>query len=89
MLCTLGMQAQTAVADSDTLVKVKDPFYLQLYGGFNKSANENLPMSEFTSYPWSAGAFLGLGREFSPLWGWRTALRINRNKSRNVQECES
>ena len=89
LLCTLGMQAQTAVADSDTLVKVKDPFYLQLYGGFNKSANENLPMSEFTSYPWSAGAFLGLGREFSPLWGWRTALRINRNKSRNVQECES
>lgn len=89
LLCTLGMQAQTAVADSDTLVEVKDPFYLQLYGGFNKSANENLPMSEFTRYPWAMGAFLGLGREFSPLWGWRTALRINHNKSRNVQECES
>ena len=89
LLCTLGMQAQTTVADSDTLVEVKDPFYLQLYGGFNKSANENLPMSEFTRYPWAMGAFLGLGREFSPLWGWRTALRINHNKSRNVQECES
>ena len=89
LLCTLGMQAQTTVADSDTIVKVKDPYYLQLYGGINKSANENLPMSEFTSYPWAMGAFFGLGREFSPLWGWRTALRINRNKSRNVQECES
>lgn len=89
LLCTLGMQAQTTVADSDTIVKVKDPYYLQLYGGINKSANENLPMSEFSSYPWAMGAFLGLGREFSPLWGWRTALRINRNKSRNVQECES
>lgn len=89
LLCTLGLQAQTAVADSDTIVKTKDPFYLQLYVGINKSANENLPFSEFTHYPWSYGAFIAVGREISPLWGWRAALRINRNKSRNVQECES
>ena len=66
-----------------------DDLYLQLYGGINKSANENLPFSEFSSYPWAGGMFLGIGREFHALWGWRAALRYNRNKSRNVQECES
>ena len=66
-----------------------DPIYLQLYGGINKSANENLPWSEFSSYPWSGGAFLGIGKEITPLWGWRAALRYNHNKSRNVQKCES
>lgn len=66
-----------------------DPFYLQLYGGINKSANENLPWSEFSSYPWSGGAFIGLGKEITPVWGWRAALRYNHNKSRNVEKCES
>ena len=66
-----------------------DPLYLQLYGGINKSANENLPFSEFSAYPWSGGAFIGLGKELTPVWGWRAALRYNHNKSRNVQECES
>lgn len=66
-----------------------DPIYLQLYGGINKSANENLPWSEFSSYPWSGGAFLGVGKEISPVLGWRVALRYNHNKSRNVQPCES
>ena len=33
--------------------------------------------------------FVGIGREVTPLLGWRAALRINHNKSRNVQECES
>lgn len=67
----------------------KDPLYLQLYGGINKSANENLPWTEFSGYPWSGGAFVGLGGEFTPLWGMRGALRYNHNKSRNVQRCES
>ncbi|MGN0282070.1 MAG: hypothetical protein ACI4B3_07210 [Prevotella sp.] len=66
-----------------------DSLYLQIYGGINKSANENLPMSEFSSYPWSGGLFVGIGEEFNALWGWRAALRYNYNKSRNVQECES
>ena len=61
--------------------------YLQLYGGINQSANENLPFSEFSSYPWAGGIFLGIGKECSPLWGWRTVLRYNYNKSRNVPEC--
>lgn len=80
------MRAQTT---ADSVLLDKDPFYLQLYIGINKSANENLPWTEFSEYPWSTGIFLGLGREFSRLWGWRAALRINRNKSRNVPECES
>lgn len=67
----------------------RDSLYLQLYGGINKSANENLPFSEFSSYPWAGGAFLGIGKEFNALWGWRTVLRYNYNKSRNVPECES
>ena len=66
-----------------------DPFYLQLFGGINKSANEHLPWSEFSSYPWSMGAFFGVGKEFTPLWGWRGVLRYNHNKGRNVEECES
>lgn len=66
-----------------------DPLYLQLYGGVNKSANEHLPWSEFSSYPWSMGAFIGIGKEFTPLWGWRGALRYNHNKGRNVEKCES
>lgn len=67
----------------------RDSLYLQLYGGINKSANENLPFSEFSSYPWAGGVFLGIGKECSPLWGWRTVLRYNYNKSRSVPECES
>lgn len=95
VLCSLGLKAQTTetlVADTvnqDSTAVYKDPFYLQLYIGINKSANENLPWTEFSGYPWSTGIFIGLGREVTPLWGWRAALRINRNKSRNVPECES
>ena len=86
VLCSLGIRAQALV---DSTKAGKDPFYLQLYIGINKSANENLPWTEFSRYPWSTGIFFGLGREITPLWGWRAALRINRNKSRNVQDCES
>lgn len=84
-------QRQTAVADTTdtTAYTGKDPLYLQLYLGANKSANENLPWTEFTRYPWSTGIFFAIGKEFKPLWGWRVALRINRNKSRNVPVCET
>ncbi len=68
--------------------KGRDSLYLQLYAGINKSANENLPLSEMSSYPWSGGLFVGIGEEFTDLWGWRAALRYNHNKSRNVQKCE-
>ena len=85
-LCSLGMHAQTA--EDSTLVD-KDPYYLQLYVGINKSANEHLPWTEFSRYPWSTGMFFSLGREVNRLWGWRATLRINHNKSRNVEVCES
>lgn len=65
-----------------------DPLHLQIFGGLNKSANENLPWTEFSKYPWSGGAFVALGKEFTPLWGWRVALRYNHNKGRNVEKCE-
>ena len=55
----------------------KDSLYIQIYGGINKSANENLPMSEFSSYPLSGGFFIGVGKEVNALWGWRTALRLS------------
>ena len=86
VLCSLSLQAQT---DNDSTMADKDPYYLQIYLGINKSANENLPWTEFTKYPWSGGLFVGLGREITPLWGWRAAFRLNHNKSRNVQRCES
>lgn len=66
-----------------------DSLYVQLYGGINKSANENLPWTEFSSYPWAGGAFVGIGKEFRPLWGWRAVVGFDKNKSRNVRECES
>ena len=92
LLSILNSQAQTSPpgeqkgANRDVL---KDPLYLQLYLGVNKSANENLPWTEFTGYPISGGLFIGMGKEFQKLWGWRAALRLNHNKSRNVQSCES
>ena len=95
VLCAMSMSAQSTWTDprvnqtSDSTRAYKDPFYLQLYLGANKSANENLPWTEFSGYPWSTGMFVAVGRELSPLWGWRAALRINHNKSRNVPECES
>ncbi len=91
VLLSAGMHAQTTQTPTanDSILTDKDPFYLQLYLGTNKSANENLPWTEFSQYPWSTGIFIGLGREVNRLWGWRAALRINRNKSRNVPECES
>lgn len=67
----------------------RDSLYLQMFGGINKSANENLPFSEFSQYPFSFDAFLGIGKEISPIWGWRSTLGINHNKSRNVEKCES
>ena len=80
LLCvSLGVMADDRV----------DPLYVQLYAGLNKSANEHLPLSEFSRYPFSFGMFAGVGREVSPLWGWRGALRYNHNKSRNVAKCES
>lgn len=90
-LCSLFVHAQTTATENtvDSSRIGKDPFYLQLYIGINKSANENLPWTEFSGYPWSGGGFIALGREITPLWGWRAALRLNHNKSRNVQECES
>ena len=66
-----------------------DPLQIQFMAGINKSANENLPMSEYSKYPISFGAFVGLARERNVHWGWRVALRYNHNKSRNVQICES
>lgn len=81
--------AATTKASNDSIYNGIDQTYIQLYGGINKSANENLPFTEFTKYPWSGGAFVGLGKEWTPLLGWRAALRLNHNKSRNVQTCES
>ena len=86
VLCSLGIHAENEL---DSIKVGKDPFYLQLYLGINKSANENLPWTEFSGYPLSTGIFAGIGRELSPVWGWRAAFRVNRNKSRNVPECES
>ena len=62
-----------------------DPLQIQFMAGINKSANENLPMSEYSKYPISFGAFVGLARERNVHWGWRVALRYNHNKSRNVR----
>lgn len=89
LLCSSFVQAQTEKDSIEARKARRDPFYIQLYGGINKSANENLPWTEFSSYPWSGGGFLALGREITPLWGWRVALRLNHNKSRNVPTCES
>lgn len=86
----LGVPLSVSADEVNTaVVGETDPLYLQLYLGMNKSANENLPFTEFTQYPISYGMFLGVGKELSPLWGWRGALRFNHNKSRNVQKCES
>lgn len=90
MGASVGLCAQTG---ADSLGRVSagevDPYYLQLYAGINKSANEHLPWSEFSRHPWSGGLFVGVGKEFSPLWGWRAAFGYNHNKSRNVPFCES
>lgn len=76
-------------ADCNAKERNTDPLYLQIYGGGNKSANENMPWTEFTAHPLAYGAFVGLGKEFSPLTGWRFTLGYNKNKSRNVPECEN
>ena len=79
----LAQSREAAAAES------RHPLYVQLFGGINKSANECLPASEWSKYPFAGGAFLGVGQDFSSPWGWRAALRYNRNKSRNVPRCES
>ena len=89
LLVCAALRAQDGMAQSVDNRVGTDPLYIQVFGGINKSANENLPWTEFSGYPVSGGFFLGIGREYSELWGWRAALRYNRNKSRNVEECES
>ena len=64
MACILNIHASTE--DTIKSGRKTDNFYLQLYGGINKSANENLPWTEFSSYPWSYGAFVCIGREITP-----------------------
>ena len=86
-LIVAGIPLSAAVSDSIVGKVLTDPLYIQLYGGINKSANENLPWSEFSSYPWSGGCFVAVGQELTPLWGWRAVVRYNHNKSRNVQRC--
>lgn len=88
-LAICSFQWCVAGPSQDTLAKNEKPYYLQLYIGINKSANENLPWTEFTRYPWAGGAFISVGKEFGPLLGWRVALRYNHNKSRNVPVCEN
>lgn len=78
-----------ATAQSATARGTKDTIYIQLFGGINKSANEHLPWTEFSKYPFAGGAFAAVGKEVTPLWGWRAALSYNRNKSRNVPDCEA
>lgn len=81
---SLAGQAQEARQDEPA------PFwYAQLFGGVNKSANENLPWSEMTSAPLSGGFFVAVGQEMASPWGWRTAFRFNHNRSRAVPECEN
>lgn len=85
-----GMLLPQGVLSQETIKRGNiDPLYFQLYGGINKSANENLPLTEYSRYPYSGGMFIGVGKEWSPLWGWRVAVRYNRNKSRNVRKCEA
>ena len=86
LLLPCSLRAQDGTQDE---VAGKDPLYLQLYLGINKSANENLPWTEFSTYPWSGGMFVGIGQEFTPLWGWRAVVRANYNRSRNVPLCEN
>lgn len=81
--------ASKATAEADSIRKSKtDRLYLQLYGGTNKSANEHMPWSEFSHHPWSGGAFVAVGQELTPLWGWRATFGVDGNKSRNVPRCE-
>lgn len=89
LLCGCSAQQLSATESGKALRDGTDPLYIQLFGGINKSANEHLPWSEFSRYPWSGGAFAAIGKELSPLWGWRAAVRFNHNKSRNVEKCES
>ena len=88
-LCSQSLSAHVGEEHDKDSQRGKDSLYLQLYGGINKSANENLPFTEFSTYPWSGGLFVGVGEEINPLWGWRVALRYNHNKSRQAEKCES
>lgn len=88
-LAICSFQWCVAGPSQDTLAKSEKPYYLQLYVGINKSANENLPWTELSRYPWARGAFISIGKEVGPVLGWRLALRYNLNKSRNVPECEN
>ena len=46
----------------------RDSTYYQLMVGINKSANENLPWSEFSRYRWAGGIFAAVGEEWNPWW---------------------
>lgn len=82
-----ALAQEIEIVDSARL-SATDRLYLQLYGGTNKSANEHMPWSEFSHHPWSGGAFVAVGQELTPLWGWRATFGIDGNKSRNVPKCE-
>jgi len=64
-----------------------DPWYLEAFGGVNHSMNENL--DETLVHTWGisgqslgATAKIGVGKEWTPIWGWRGILGYNSNKGR-------
>lgn len=70
-LLLAGSVLRVGATEEDSLgISRQDPYYFQFYGGINKSANEHLPWSEFSRYPWSGGLFVGFGKEITPVWGW-------------------
>lgn len=86
-LCLLVLCLWACIVQA--VAQQRDSVYFQFFAGINKSANEHLPWTEFTSYPWSFGCFVGMGKEWTPLWGGRLTFGYNHNKSRNVPACES
>lgn len=78
----------TAENDSIPVKKAEtDPWYLEAFGGINHSMNENLD-DKFHHY-WGvsdqslgATAKIGVGKEWTSIWGWRGVLGYNSNKGR-------
>lgn len=88
-LLSLAFACESIAKNDSVLVRnaEKDPWYLEVYGGINHSMNENL--DEKFYHAWGVSdqslgttAKIGVGKEWSPILGWRANLVYNSNKGR-------
>lgn len=84
----ISLEAITAYSQEVPENREKTPFYYMQQIGVNYSLNENTRFGSFSD-PIGVSATFEFGKEFTPLWGWRTMLGYNMNRGRSSWKSDA